>query len=115
MADSDQGAENTEVDFAAQKTVLLQRRRELVGDMEHIEDALDEPMPTDWEDRASERQGDEVLEALGHVEMAELKRIDAALSRIAAGTYGICTKCGQSISRARLAAVPEAALCIGCA
>jgi len=115
MANSNTSAENAEVDVAAQKEVLLQRRKELVGDLEHIEHALDEPMPTDWEDRSSERQGDEVLEALGNVEMAELMRIDAALDRIAADSYGDCTKCGQPISKARLAALPEAALCIKCA
>ena len=83
--------------------------------MSDIEHALDAPMPKDWEDRSSERQGDEVLEALGHVEMAELKRIDAALERIEDGTYGNCLKCGETISDARLAAVPEAALCRNCA
>lgn len=103
------------VDVTAQKEVLVRRRKELVGDLAHIEHTLDEPMPTDWEDRSSERQGDEVLEALGHVEMAELKRIDAALARMDEGVYGACTKCGQPISKARLVAVPEAALCIACA
>jgi len=115
MAGPDDSAENAKVDVASQKQVLMRRRKELVGDMQDIEHALDAPMPTDWEDRSSERQGDEVLEALGHVEMAELMRIDAALLRIEEGTYGDCTKCGQPISKARLAAVPEAAFCIGCA
>ena len=72
-------------------------------------------MPKDWEDRSSERQGDEVLEALGHVELAELKRIDAALERIEDGTYGTCLKCDEPISDARLEAVPDAALCKNCA
>lgn len=115
MAGSDQSVKNAQVDIAAQKDLLMRRRKELVGDMQDIEHALDAPMPTDWEDRSSERQGDEVLEALGHVEMAELMRIDAALLRIEDGTYGNCTKCGQPVSPARLVAVPEAALCIGCA
>ena len=114
MADPDQSTENAGFDVGAQKEVLMRRRKELVGDMQDIEHALDAPRPTDWEDGSSERQGDEVLEALGHVEMAELMRIDAALLRIEEGTYGDCTKCGQPISQARLVAVPEAALCIGC-
>lgn len=98
-----------------QKTLLLRRRKALVGDMADIEHALDAPMPTDWEDRSSERQGDEVLEALGHADMAELKRIDAALDRIRQGTYGQCMKCGEAISPDRLAVVPDAALCRFCA
>ena len=98
-----------------QAKILKARRAEIAGELSEIEQALDAPMPKDWEDRASERQGDEVLESLGHVEMAELKRIDAALARIDAGTYGICLKCDEPISDERLAVVPDAALCKSCA
>ncbi|MDJ0993667.1 MAG: TraR/DksA family transcriptional regulator [Dinoroseobacter sp.] len=98
----------------AEKT-LRARRAEIVGDLARIEDALDDTPPSDWEDRASERQGDEVLEAHGNLEQAELAQIDAALKRLAEGTYGICLKCGDTISDARLAAVPTAALCRTCA
>jgi RNA polymerase-binding transcription factor DksA len=98
----------------AEKT-LRDRRAEIVGDLTRIEDALDDTPPKDWEDRASERQGDEVLEALGHVEQAELAKIDAALKRIAEGTYGTCLKCGDPIADARLVAVPTAPLCATCA
>ncbi len=103
------------MDIATQKQTLEARRAELVGDLSDIEHQLDAPAPKDWEDRSSERQGDEVLEALGHVELAELKRIDAALERIADGIYGICLKCEEPISDARLIAVPDAALCKNCA
>ncbi len=52
--------------------------------------------------------------ALGERETAELTAIDAALSRIDAGTYGLCTDCGVSIPAARLQASPEAQRCIAC-
>ena len=39
----------------------------------------------------------------------------AALDRVAAGTYGICRRCGKRIDRARLEIVPDANLCIECA
>jgi RNA polymerase-binding transcription factor DksA len=98
-----------------QRTILKARRAELAGDLLQIEDQLDDTPTKDWEDRASERQGDEVLEALGHVELAELKRIDAALDRINDGTYGTCLSCGDPISDARLELLPDAALCRTCA
>lgn len=41
--------------------------------------------------------------------------IDAALARIADGTYGICTRRGEVIGRDRLEARPAAELCIECA
>lgn len=43
-----------------------------------------------------------------------LYQINRALARIEKGQFGICLHCGQTISRKRLAALPWAALCIGC-
>ena len=40
--------------------------------------------------------------------------IDRALAKIDAGTYGLCEQCGQPIVRARLEALPYAALCVAC-
>jgi len=44
-----------------------------------------------------------------------LAQIDAAVRRLAAGSYGRCEHCGQPIGAARLAARPVAASCISCA
>lgn len=44
-----------------------------------------------------------------------LVEIDAAMERVAAGTYGTCESCGRQISQARLEARPVARLCIACA
>ena len=52
--------------------------------------------------------------ALGERETAELAGIAAALERIAAGTYGLCTDCAVTIPSARLQASPEAQRCIPC-
>ena len=41
-----------------------------------------------------------------------LTEIDAALTRIDEGTYGICQRCGEPIGRERLEALPWATLCI---
>ena len=45
----------------------------------------------------------------------ELAQVDAALARMDAGTYGICTNCGRSIPDARLRVRPFAELCVPCA
>ncbi|WP_339392165.1 MULTISPECIES: TraR/DksA family transcriptional regulator [Brevibacterium] len=44
-----------------------------------------------------------------------LDEIEAAMTRVEAGTFGICTECGQPIAEARLEARPYAALCVTCA
>ena len=43
-----------------------------------------------------------------------LKETQAALERIEAGTYGICSDCHQKISPERLEAMPKADLCTSC-
>lgn len=53
-----------------------------------------------------------VLEA-GH-ELAELRAIDTALERLAAGKYGVCEDCGDEIERGRIEAHPTATRCLIC-
>jgi DnaK suppressor protein len=43
-----------------------------------------------------------------------LTDIDAALSRIADGSYGYCTNCKTMIDADRLAILPTATLCLSC-
>lgn len=102
-------------DLATARETLLARRADLTRDLAAIEDALDDEPSKDWEDRAAERQGDEVLEALGAHDLDEVRRIDAALARIDAGTYGECAKCGQEIGDRRLEALPDTPFCAACA
>lgn len=51
---------------------------------------------------------------LEELESAELVAIDAALKRVADGSYGLCVQCGASIPAARLHANPIALRCINC-
>ena len=64
---------------------------------------------------AAEAGGDEVLEEVGNLAVDEIRKIKAALSKIDAGTYGICASCGNEIARKRLEALPYATTCIDCA
>jgi DnaK suppressor protein len=43
-----------------------------------------------------------------------LKRIDVALDRIEAESYGECLNCGKKVQQGRLSAVPWARHCIDC-
>jgi DnaK suppressor protein len=58
-----------------------------------------------------DRELDLHLSAQAH---AAVEEIDAALLKIAAGTYGACESCGSPIPRARLEALPHARLCVSC-
>jgi DnaK suppressor protein len=41
-----------------------------------------------------------------------MQKIDRALEKMAAGTYGICERCGKPIEKARVRALPYVDLCI---
>ena len=56
-----------------------------------------------------------MLESLGNAGLLEIRMIQAALDRIADGTFGDCVACGEPISEERLNAVPHAARCTSCA
>ena len=103
------------VDTAHFKKLMEKRLDELGHRLEDIEHELDEPMNDDAEERATEREGDEVLEQLGNAGLQEIRLIEAALRRIADGTYGECLSCGNEISAERLEIVPHATQCRKCA
>ena len=75
---------------------LLDRLNELNDRLESIEEDLDEPADPDAEERATEREGDEVLESLGNAGLMEIKMIQAALARVRDGTFGVCVNCGEA-------------------
>jgi RNA polymerase-binding transcription factor DksA len=90
-----------------QLTRLLQRVSKIEGD-------LRQPHSQDWPEQANELENDEVLQGLDALSIAQVRRIRAALQRIANGTYGVCAICGTAIGAERLAAMPDAASCLAC-
>jgi DnaK suppressor protein len=80
---------------------------------------------THWENMENTRHGDFVDQAsddnevhvnirLLQTDAKLLRAIEAALTRIQEGGYGVCTMCGEDISLARLKAVPWTSVCISC-
>jgi DnaK suppressor protein len=101
----------------AERAQALRRVAALEGDFDGIAEAAASAGTDDEHDPegatlAFERQHAATLlgEARGRV-----AEIDAALSRLAAGSYGVCVRCGQPIGDDRLAARPAASTCIRCA
>ena len=97
------------------KQQITARIKELTAHMRKISDDLDQPLPADLEDQAIDLEDDEVLSGIGRANQQEVRLLNDALKRIADGSYGICLKCGDDISPARLDAVPYAVLCRTCA
>lgn len=103
------------VDQAHFKQVIEARLKELGVRIDEIDAELSHEMDSDLEDQAIDLEDDEVLEGLGNAAEREIGLLNAALKRIADGSYGTCLKCGEPISEARLEAVPYAPLCKNCA
>ena len=107
------------------KNALLDERKRLAAAIEY----LHSESPSSLEEESGEEAGidnhpgdlatitldREIDYTLEEADERVLAAVDAALTRIEEGTYGICTSCGQPISEERLEARPWADLCIDCA
>jgi len=78
------------------------------------EQQLSGDVEKDWAEVATDSEMAEVLHVLSEKEQGELKEIDAALARVADGSYGVCEQCSRAIGRQRLLAIPEARCCLEC-
>ncbi len=95
--------------------VLKARLSELTGRLAEVDSELRKPLSADSEERATDLENQEALEAIENSEMHEIYQIREALKRISEGTYGICAQCGADIDPKRLKALPTATRCISCA
>jgi DnaK suppressor protein len=106
-----------------QYRLILQGLRERVGgEVNHVVESIHEDVtvntnvssaPVHLADVAGAAV-DADVEVL-HTERSILDEINAALERIADGTFGRCTHCGSPISEERLKALPYAPTCVRCA
>ncbi len=82
--------------------------RNLAAENEDFREIVESDDSKDLVDIASTDIDKKTLDALGAQEMKRLRLIEAALSRIDNGRYGICMKSGKVIPKERLEAIPYA-------
>ena len=97
------------------KADLERRLAELTARVARIEGELEQPLSDSFSEQAVEREEEEVLEDLGAAGVLEIRMIEAALERIAKGSYGTCVRCGEPIGEERLDVLPQTPLCRDCA
>lgn len=94
-----------------EKVRLLSRVRELTSqDPFSDPDRTNDNAASDTE--ASEESNHDRVSALLDELKVQLASIDTSLGRIAEGSYGFCTVCGNMIDTDRLSAMPTATLCL---
>jgi RNA polymerase-binding transcription factor DksA len=94
---------------------LKQKLTELEDRLAHIKKDMSQSHSADSSEQAVERENDEVLEEVGQETQSAIEDIRLALARIAQGSYGRCSDCGDAINPQRLEALPEAVHCMSCA
>ena len=78
------------------------------------DDSSLEKMPSDAGDRSEADRETDTTISMAQRHAVELEQIDAALARIANGSYGECEECDGDIGVSRLEVQPTARLCIAC-
>ena len=97
--------------------MLRNRRREVQGEVRHgIRNGRTDRSKQggDDVDRSDAHSQGDIDLALLQMRAETVRRIDAALVRLEAGTYGSCVECAIAISEPRLRALPFAARCQAC-
>jgi len=97
------------------KELLLKHRQQILntGLLNKSEDLhVAEEDLSDETDLASSLINQQLSCAIRDREFVKLRRIDAALERVADGTYGHCMECEEEIGLKRLENQPWAELCI---
>jgi DnaK suppressor protein len=97
----------------AEVSAALEARLHGHGQERHDEAGLPRRADDTDDDAAAEAQRSMDIAQLSHT-TAELAEIDAALARIANGSYGWCIDCGGPVGRPRLLVQPMAVRCAPC-
>lgn len=103
------------MDMTAQREKLQQQLATARARLQRIEKDAARSHSSDSAEQAQERENDEVIDSLGLETRAVIEATLDALRQIEAGSYGTCSRCGEDIGEARLAAIPQATTCISCA
>jgi RNA polymerase-binding transcription factor DksA len=109
-----------ELDIAAAEKALRTERQSIVHQMEELgaTETGDLTGDVNYGDGFSDAGAAtaERTEVMGVVDAlrVQVEGIDAALARIAEGTYGTCASCGNDIGADRLEFRPSSILCVSC-
>ncbi len=114
------------------KTTLERFRKRLEGEKDRLEELIEDYQRELEEARLTESSSDRSPDP-GNAEASSMKleyakelsieqntldllsKVDRALARVEAGTYGVCESCGKAIPVERLDVLPYSTLCVECA
>ena len=110
----------TQDDLVRIESILIDRRRRLLGDFQSLEDAgvqgaADANVtPSHLAELGSDSASSDLSLDRRASESTEIQEIDDAVERIREGSFGRCESCEKPIGKERLDAIPYARLCMPC-
>jgi DnaK suppressor protein len=98
------------------RKILLSRKAELLSEATHTVAGMtsDTSLYADPVDRALLESNRNFTLRLRDRERKLIRKLDEAIARVDAGTFGNCEICGEPIETSRLRARPVTTLCIDC-
>jgi len=106
-----------DIDIGYFKELLLDRKKQLISNIDSISKEMNELSNSevnDDADYASLITDDIIDNAMSKHQTEELKEIEEALKRIEDGSYNVCDMCSEEIGVLRLKVKPYAKYCINC-
>ncbi|HEV7183402.1 MAG TPA: TraR/DksA family transcriptional regulator [Leifsonia sp.] len=117
-------SELTEDELTELAALLHSRRTDDLGESQRLAESLGAVLSARSEGTADDEHDPEGptlsyewtrLQSLRVQTADDITAVDAALSRVSDGSFGVCFRCGRPIGVDRLRARPTAELCIACA
>jgi DnaK suppressor protein len=107
-----------QIDLAAQRRALEEKRADLHKRLGRFTETPERGANLSF----GKRIGDGTIEAVDRLNQigvgsrleSRLERVERALEKLDAGTYGTCDSCGGAIDPRRLRAAPESTVCVDC-
>jgi len=109
LTDSDTGTNRINMDrLIRRRDRIVARLTQLDAQQKQLEDNAQ------WREETAQQQRSTLLNYLTNFHLREIDRVDSALSRMAAGNYGLCLACNAHIEANWLESFPEAEFCSTC-
>jgi DnaK suppressor protein len=93
---------------------ILEGQRDALSRRLHSRNAIAVEKAADTMDEAGLAEERDLATRILERDFADIRLVEAALTRIKNGTYGLCLRCDETISLNRLRVMPHAAFCVNC-
>jgi DnaK suppressor protein len=104
--------EHLRTELLRHRLTIIETARRAQTELDALRGAERDP---EFEEGAQSEHEQYTLSLLGEAQRHQLAMIDAALTRIETGEYGVCVDCGAEIDPKRLRVLPFALVCTECA